>query len=171
MQYMRHARIHFGRSLALTWPAGEGDRRTGAARSRHASKIEEWCVLNRYPVYIVDDEAPIRTMLEELCEVEGWNWRAFPTGSEFMEAVGDLPPGCVILDMRMPGWNGIKVQSELAQRGAPFAIIAVTGHGDVEMAVESMKLGAIDFIEKPYENDALIEAVGRAFDRLGMAAR
>lgn len=125
--------------------------------------------MHRYPVYIVDDEQQIRDLLCDLCDVEEWDCRAFATGSAFLEAAPLLAPGCVILDMRMPGWNGIKVQGELAARGAPFAIIAVTGHGDVEMAVESMKLGAIDFIEKPYDNDVLVDAVNRAFARLSDA--
>ena len=119
-----------------------------------------------YPVYVVDDQEPIRLVLCDLCDLEGWESHGFATGTDFLDALETLPPGCILLDMRMPGIKGLDIQAELADRGAPFAVIAITGHGDVDMAVESMKMGAIDFIEKPFDNDVLIEAIGRAFARL-----
>jgi two-component system, LuxR family, response regulator FixJ len=119
-----------------------------------------------FPVYVVDDEPQIRALLVDLCEHLGWRAQDFATGLAFLEAAETLAPGCVLLDMRMPGWNGMKVQAELARSGAPFAVIAITGHGDVDMAVESMKLGAVDFIEKPFDTDVLIDAIRRAFDKL-----
>ena len=124
-----------------------------------------------FPVYVVDDEQQIRLLLCDLCDIEGWNCTPFATGSEFLSVLDTLEPGCVLLDMRMPGYNGMKVQAELADRAAPFAVIAITGHGDVEMAVDSMKLGAVDFIEKPFDNDVLIEAINRAFVQLGAGRR
>lgn len=130
------------------------------------SLFMEWGLPRTYPVYVVDDQEAIRIALSDLCDYMDWPVEAFATGGEFFDALPELKPGCILLDMRMPGWKGLEVQEELAAQGAPFAVIAITGHGDVEMAVESMKLGAIDFIEKPFSNDVLIEAVQRAFARL-----
>jgi two-component system, LuxR family, response regulator FixJ len=119
-----------------------------------------------YPVYVVDDQEPIRVVLCDLCDFNGWKSRAFASGAELLDAIDGLAPGCILLDMRMPGIKGLEIQAELAARRAPFAVIAITGYGDVDMAVESMKMGAIDFIEKPFDNDVLVEAIGRAFARL-----
>lgn len=119
-----------------------------------------------YPVYVVDDQEPIRIVLCDLCDLNSWESRGFASGTELLGAFDALAPGCILLDMRMPGIKGLEIQAELAARGAPFAVIAITGYGDVDMAVESMKMGAIDFIEKPFDNEVLIEAIGRAFARL-----
>lgn len=116
-----------------------------------------------FPLYIVDDSEPVRAMLAELFKERGIASRCFQNGEDFLSELDELERGCVVLDMHMPRRSGLQVQAEMARRGQAFPVIALTGNGDVGMAVESMKLGAIDFIEKPFENEVLFEAVGRGF--------
>lgn len=97
-----------------------------------------------YPVYVVDDEEGVRAMLVELCADRGFACRAFADGDEFLQALGELEPGCVPLDMRLPRLNGLQVQAEIAKRGRALPVVAITGHADAEMAVQSMKMGAVD---------------------------
>jgi len=83
----------------------------------------------------------------------------------FLEGLGQAEPGCIITDVRMPGMSGLDLLRQLAALGATFAVIVITGHGDVPLAVEAMKLGAIDFLEKPFDDNALIAAVRSALNR------
>lgn len=116
-----------------------------------------------YPVYIVDDDPGIHAWARNLCEERGLACRAFADGEEFLAAAADLDPGCVLLDMRMPRTSGIEVQAELARRGIAMPVIAITGYGDVGVAVQSMKLGALDFLEKPFSQELLAAALDEAF--------
>lgn len=123
--------------------------------------------MNRpFPVYVVDDDPNIRDLLCVLCEERCLRCDTFENGEDFLEALNSLDPGTVLLDMRLPGRDGLQIQAEMAERRAGFAVIAFTGHGYVEMAVESMKMGAIDFLEKPFETAILFEALDRAQDVL-----
>ena len=119
-----------------------------------------------HPVYVVDDEPGIRDLLVHLCEDRGLACRAFADGEQFLDALSDLPPGCVLLDMRLPRRNGLQVQAEMIGRGRAFPVIAITGYADVDMAVEAMRMGAVDFLEKPFQNDVLFEAIDRGLARL-----
>ncbi len=119
-----------------------------------------------FPIYIVDDQESVRMLLASICDSQDWAYTTFESGSAFLEASEKLAGGCVILDMRMPGLRGITVQETLKQLGRPFVVIAISGHGDVDMAVESMKLGAVDFIEKPFPVDTIVAAIKQAFARL-----
>lgn len=121
---------------------------------------------DRHPVYIVDDDPLIRTWLEAYCEEELLPSRSFASGEEFVHALEGLEPGCVLLDIRMPRGDGLQVQAELARRGSPLPVIAMSGYGDVDVAVQSMRLGAIDFLEKPIDGDMLRQAIAEAFKRL-----
>ena len=119
-----------------------------------------------YPVYVVDDDEGIRELLCELCADREIPCSVYANGEDFLNALDSLAPGCVLLDMRLPRRNGLQVQAEMVSRGCPYPVIAITGYADVDMAVESMKLGAVDFLEKPFMNDVLYDALDRAFAQL-----
>jgi two-component system response regulator FixJ len=119
-----------------------------------------------HPVYVVDDEPGVRDLLAELCEDRGLACRAFANGEEFLTALPDLKPGCVLLDMRLPQLSGLQVQAEMKSRSRSFPVIAITGYADVDMAVESMRMGAVDFLEKPFENAVLLDAIDRGLAML-----
>ena len=115
-----------------------------------------------YPIYVVDDDEAIRRSLSFLLKTSGFAVRLFEGGLAFLKDVGDLPPGCVLLDVRMPDMDGLEVQRELRARGVMLPVIIMTGHGDVDMAVSAMKVGASDFIEKPFEKYMLLTCIESA---------
>jgi two-component system response regulator FixJ len=119
-----------------------------------------------FPVYVVDDDPSVRDWATLICEDLELSCRTFPGGREFLGALGSLEPGCILLDMRMPTPNGLAVQAELAESDRPMPVIAMTGYGDVEVAVQSMRLGAIEFLEKPIKQRVLAEALVRGFEAL-----
>ena len=114
--------------------------------------------------YVVDDEAVVRRSLVLLLRSAGFEAEAFPSGEAFLDA-SEPAFGCVLLDLRMPGMDGLAVQRELGSRGWTLPVIIVTAHGDVPMAVEAMRRGASDFLEKPYDSDHLLRAVDAALAR------
>ncbi|MFN3231299.1 MAG: response regulator transcription factor [Alphaproteobacteria bacterium] len=113
-------------------------------------------------IYVVDDDEATRQSLGTLLDLEGYNVQSFDTGTALLAALSPSSQGCVLLDVRMPGPDGLEVQETLLERGVGLPIIIVTGHGNVPMAVRAMKMGAFDFIEKPYEAASLLETVKRA---------
>jgi two-component system response regulator FixJ len=114
------------------------------------------------PIYVVDDDEAIRRSLSFLLKTSGHAVRCFAGGIDFLKEAAGLEPGCVLLDVRMPDIDGLEVQRELRARGVMLPVIIMTGHGDVGMAVAAMKVGATDFIEKPFEKAALLEAIDAA---------
>ena len=114
-----------------------------------------------FPLYVVDDEPQVRQVLLDLAAQRRFAGRGFADGEEFLDALPDLGPGCLLLDMRLPGRSGLEVQAELARLGVSFPIIAITGHADIDMAVEAMRMGALDFLEKPFDIEQLFVAVRR----------
>lgn len=92
--------------------------------------------------------------------------RPFASGADFLQSLEELEPGCVLLDWRMPGLDGFEVMTALAERGTDWPVVVMTGHGEVPVAVRAMKLGAIDFIEKPFGETLLLDVLDRAFDLL-----
>lgn len=122
-------------------------------------------------VFVVDDDEAVRDGLYELFSAERIPVQAFASAEDFLDAGVTRQPGCVILDIHMPGMNGIELQSELARQGATIPVIVITGQGDVSKAVTTLKAGAMDFIEKPFEPAALLQAVNEAFDREGRSRR
>jgi two-component system response regulator FixJ len=92
--------------------------------------------------------------------------RPFASGTDFLEALDDLKPGCILLDLRMPEMDGFQVMGEMSRRENEWPVIVMTGHGEVSVAVRAMKLGAIDFIEKPFEENVLLISLERAFSLL-----
>jgi len=117
-------------------------------------------------VYVVDDDEAVRDSLSALLEANGYTSRAFSSAQEFLTAAPTLRPGCLIADIRMPGMDGLEMQRRLIGRALPFPLIVVTGHGDVPLAVRAMKAGAIDFIEKPFAADTILDSVKSALGRL-----
>jgi FixJ family two-component response regulator len=114
-------------------------------------------------VFVVDDDDALRESVQVLLRAAGLQCEAFPSAQEFLEAHADRP-GCLLLDVRMPGMSGLKLQDELAARRLRVPIVFMTGHGDVPMAVEAIKKGAHDFLEKPYRDDELLERLQRALE-------
>jgi two-component system, LuxR family, response regulator TtrR len=112
-------------------------------------------------VYVVDDDEAVRDSLAWLLEASGYRVMGFASAEAFLERYDPLAIGVLILDIRMPGMTGLELQEVLHQRGSLLPIIFITGHGDVPMAVKAMKLGAADFIEKPFNEALLRELVGK----------
>jgi FixJ family two-component response regulator len=113
-------------------------------------------------VYIVDDEPAIRDSLAMLLRSVGLASRTFPSAPAFLDGFEDGAPGCLVADVRMPGMSGLELQEALRARAAALPVIIITGHGDIAMAVRAMKAGAADFIEKPFNEQVLLDAVHRA---------
>jgi len=115
-------------------------------------------------VCIVDDDAAVRDSLEWLIESVNLPVMTFANGMEFLDSNAPFEPGCVILDIRMPGLSGIDVFEDLQKRAATIPVIFLTGHGDVHLAVRAMKAGAFDFIEKPFNDQLLLDLVQKAIN-------
>ncbi len=116
-----------------------------------------------HPLYILDDEPRQREWVGPLCDEQGLGCRGFGDGDAFLAEADELDPGCVLLDMRMPRRSGLQVQAELDRRGLQMKVVAMTGFGDVETAVNSMQMGAVDFLEKPFAPEGLVAALRAAF--------
>lgn len=117
-------------------------------------------------IHLVDDDDAIRRSTGFLLRTAGFEVQTYETGTAFLAAVGHALPGCVLLDVRMPGVDGLEVQRLLNERGIAFPVIVLTGHGDISLAVRAIKAGAVDFLEKPFEKTALLHAIDEVFDRL-----
>jgi two-component system, LuxR family, response regulator FixJ len=115
-------------------------------------------------VFVVDDDPAMRKSLERLCESVALPVESHATALEFLEHFDPARPGCIVLDVRLPGLSGLELQERLLQRGSATPVIIITGFGDVPMAVRAMKAGALDFIEKPFAAQTLIERVQAALD-------
>ena len=115
-------------------------------------------------VFVVDDDAPVRDALRLLLRSTGHRVETYASAQEFLDAYSDDRPGCLVLDVRMPGMNGLDLQERLNERRAILPIIFVTGHGDVPMAVEAMQAGAMDFLQKPFRDDELLDRIGSALE-------
>jgi FixJ family two-component response regulator len=124
-------------------------------------------------IHIVDDEASIRTALARLLQLAGYQVRTYSSAGEFLLSVRCDGPGCVLLDVRMPGPSGLDLQDALARRQDALPIIFLTGHGDIPMSVRAIKAGAIDFLTKPVRREDLLRAVKNALacDAVNRAVR
>lgn len=112
-------------------------------------------------VFIVDDDAAIRDSLRMMLEAAGYAVRDFASAQSFLSDP-ELRGGCLIVDIRMPGMGGLELQEELVRRKANIPVIVMTGHGDVPLAVRAMRAGAIDFVEKPFEEERMLQSVSDA---------
>ena len=113
-------------------------------------------------VFIVDDDAAIRFAMQALMDSVNLTHEIFASGDEFLEKITGQRPGCLVLDIRMPGLGGLGLLEELIKRGNTLPIIFITGHGDVPMAVEAMQKGAVDFIQKPFRDQELLDRIREA---------
>jgi FixJ family two-component response regulator len=113
-------------------------------------------------VFVVDDDEAVRNSLSLLLKSKGIAAVTHASAAEFLAAYDPEQPGCIILDVRMPGMSGLELQDELNRRGAVIPVIFITGHGDVPMAVEAMQHGALDFLQKPFSDQDLTDRIDRA---------
>jgi FixJ family two-component response regulator len=118
----------------------------------------------RAVVYVVDDDPSMRRSLDSLLRSVGHDVRLFSSAQEFMQAERPDAPGCLVLDVRLPGMSGLAFQEELAKAGVALPIIFITGHGDVPMTVRAMKAGAAEFLTKPFDDQVLIDAIHAAIE-------
>lgn len=117
-------------------------------------------------VHIVDDDPAIRRSVGFMLKTSGHRVEVYESGAELLKQSGKLDQGCILLDIRMPGMDGLEVQQALHNEGVSLPVIIMTGHGDVTLAVKAMKAGAVDFIEKPFEKEALLASLDQGFGRL-----
>lgn len=122
--------------------------------------------IDNYVVHIVDDEEPVRKSLAFLLTMTGFTVRVHGSASSFLAAAKTIGKACLVTDLRMPDMSGVELLEKLKETGASIPTVIITGHGDVPMAVAAMKAGAVDFIEKPFEDQALVEAIQRAASQL-----
>ncbi len=120
-----------------------------------------------YVVHIVDDDEAVRKSLAFLLSTAGAPVRVYESATAFLEALPSLQPGCLITDVRMPDMTGLELLERLKAKRVDIPVIVITGHGDVPLAVEAMKSGAVDFIEKPFAEDTILKAVRAACERAG----
>lgn len=116
-------------------------------------------------VHVVDDDAAIREALVLLLESAGHAARAHADAAAFLADVDPAQPGCVVADVRMPGMSGLELQRHLNENRIDLPVIIITGHGDVAMAVQALKQGAVDFIEKPFDEHVLMNSIAQALDK------
>ncbi|NLG76189.1 MAG: response regulator transcription factor [Xanthomonadaceae bacterium] len=119
----------------------------------------------RPTIFIVDDDAAVRDALKLLLRSVGQAVETFGSAQEFLDAYSEDRPGCLVLDIRMPGMSGLELQQKLNERHSILPIIFITGHGDVPMAVEAMQAGAVDFIQKPFRDQDLIDRINQALEK------
>lgn len=117
-------------------------------------------------VYIVDDDDAVRRSAGSMLRILGFGVRSYASGVDFLKEVKKLPPGCILLDVRMPDMGGLEVQQKLNAHGVAMPVIVLTGHGDIATAVRAMKGGASDFLEKPFDRASLIEAIERGLEKI-----
>ena len=115
-------------------------------------------------VHVIDDDVDVRQSLAFLLSTAGLAVRVHESAIAFLKVLPDAQPGCVVTDIRMPEMDGLELQRRLVELKAGFPVIVMTGHGDVPMAVDTMKKGALDFIQKPFNEDALVNLVERMLD-------
>ena len=116
-------------------------------------------------VFVVDDDEGVRNSLRFLLKSVGLQSHTIPSAAEFLDSYKPSLPGCLVLDVRMPGMSGLELQQQLNMRGAVIPVIFITGHGDIPMAVEAMQQGAFDFLQKPFRDQDLIDRIQRALER------
>jgi len=121
-------------------------------------------------VHVADDDDAIRRSVSFALKTSGYRVRTYESGSELLKDAPRIETGCILLDIRMPGMDGLEVQEALKAKGVTLPVIIMTGHGDVSLAVRAMKAGAVDFIEKPFAKAVLLGAIEHAISRLNHAA-
>ncbi|HVQ07061.1 MAG TPA: response regulator [Allosphingosinicella sp.] len=131
--------------------------------ARHPSEDDK---LKSHYVYVVDDDRDVRRSLSFMLGAAEIRSHPYGSGVDFLDALPDLEPGCILLDLRMPQMDGFHVMTALAERNVDWPVVVMTGHGEIPIAVRAMKLGAVDFIEKPFSEQALLACFAQAFAQL-----
>jgi FixJ family two-component response regulator len=159
---MPHYRVA-ERSATLLHPrlSSVSDRETRSAPMSHATPI----------VFVVDDDVSVRESLELLIRWAGWQPETFASAQEFLSRPRVLAPSCLVLDVTLPGLNGLDLQKRVAVDRTDMPIIFITGYGDVPMTVQAMKAGAVEFLTKPFRDDVLLSAIRHALERSHTALR
>lgn len=116
-------------------------------------------------VYVIDDDPSMRNAIEDLLQSVGLGIRVFPSAQEFLDAARPDAPGCIVLDVRLPGQSGLDFQRQISGTAMELPIVFITGHGDVPMSVRAMKSGAVEFLTKPFRDQELIDAIHAALER------
>ena len=116
-------------------------------------------------VFVVDDDISVRESLELLIRTEGWSAETFASAQDFLDRPRVAVPSCLVLDISLPGLNGLDLQDRVARDRTDMPIIFITGHGDVPITVRAMKAGAVEFLTKPFGNDVLLDAIRHALER------
>jgi two-component system response regulator FixJ len=116
-------------------------------------------------IHVIDDDDAARESLSFLLETAGLSVRSYESALDFLAAFPEREPGCIVVDVRMPEMSGIELLEQLRKAGSGMPVIVITGHADVPLAVEAMKLGAIDFLEKPFEEEIILRSIQAALDR------
>jgi FixJ family two-component response regulator len=116
-------------------------------------------------VFVIDDDVEVRASIQGLLKAAGLRSESFGTAEEFLNRKEPGGPGCLVLDVSLPGVSGLELQGELADAGVRIPIIFITGHGDIPMTVKAMKTGAVEFLTKPFDDQDLLNAIHQAFDR------
>jgi FixJ family two-component response regulator len=116
-------------------------------------------------VFVIDDDADVRAAIQGMLKSVGLRSQSFGTAQEFLRSKQPDGPTCLVLDVRLPGVNGLDFQRELADAGIPIPIIFITGYGDIPMTVRAMKSGAVEFLTKPFRDQDLLDAINQALDR------
>jgi FixJ family two-component response regulator len=119
----------------------------------------------RAVVFVIDDDSSMRLALEDLIRSVGLEARVFASPLEFLQSERPAAPGCLVLDVRLPGMSGISFQRELLNGGVTLPVIFITGHGDIPMSVRAMKAGAVEFLTKPFHDQDLLDAIHAAIER------
>jgi FixJ family two-component response regulator len=133
--------------------------------TRSETSVPEHARTDQAIVYVVDDEPSIRNSMKELAESVGLQVHMFATAQEFLRSQRPDVPGCLVLDVRLPGLSGLDFQAELIRADVRIPIVFITGHGDIPMTVRAMKAGAVDFLAKPFRDQDLLDAVAIAIQR------
>src|ERR1700704_1313162 len=120
-------------------------------------------------VFVIDDDASMRGAISRLLDAVGIDVQTFSSAQEFLNGELADRPGCLVLDVRLPGLSGLDLQKEMAARGIHYPIIFVTGHGDIPMSVQAMKAGAVEFLTKPFRDQDLLDAITPAIARAAAA--
>ena len=123
----------------------------------------------KHIVFVVDDDVWVRESLETLIQDEGWHAETFASAQEFLDRPRDLVPSCLLLDISLPGLNGLELQKRIAVERVDIPIIFITGHGDVPKTVQAMKAGAVEFLTKPFNDEVLLTAIRQALERSRLA--
>ena len=120
-------------------------------------------------VFVVDDDVWVRESLETLIRDEGWQAETFSSAQQFLDRPRALTPSCLVLDISLPGLNGLELQKRVAVERTDMPIIFITGHGDIPMSVGAMKAGAVEFLTKPFNDEVLLTAIRQALERSRLA--